>query len=104
MATSGSGAWTCPRVALRPSSERSLERDSPDARWAAAAPAYAQAIRAYTESLGQDPDSSATAATIRTNTDLVPRRAHELLTLLRLLAGVDSIDGQRVLDLGSGWG
>src|SRR4051794_25217059 len=84
--------------------EHELERADAEARWVATSSAYADAIRAYTSGLGQDPDSPATRSTIRTNTELVPRRASSLLTLLRELTGLESIEGQRVLDLGSGWG
>lgn len=74
------------------------------ASWDAVSPVYEAAIRRYAEEREQDPHSSATEATVRTNTELVPRRATDLLTILRALAGRQSIDGLRVLDLGSGWG
>ena len=74
------------------------------ASWDAVSHVYEAAIRRYAEEHEQDPHAEATEATVRTNTNLVPRRARDLLTILRDLAGLDSIEGLRVLDLGSGWG
>lgn len=72
--------------------------------WLAVSKTYEAAIRNYAASLGQDPNSPSLDTTIRTNTTLVPQRTGDLLEILRALAGVESLDGLRVLDLGCGWG
>lgn len=72
--------------------------------WRELAGAYEVAVRDYAASLGQDPRSDATESTVKTNTELVPRRAGDVMGLLREFAGIESIRGLRVLDLGCGWG
>jgi SAM-dependent methyltransferase len=53
---------------------------------------------------GRDIDDAATQATVRTNTVLVPARADLLLSVMKQLLGMDSLQNLRVLEVGSGYG
>jgi SAM-dependent methyltransferase len=74
-----------------------------DRTWAEAASVYQAAIRDYHARHGRDPDSAAVASTVRVNTDLVPPRGDRLLQLLNDMTGT-TMEGQRVLEVGSGFG
>jgi SAM-dependent methyltransferase len=76
----------------------------PPREWADAAPAFAEAVRRYQLSHGRRADDAAVVSTVRTNSELVPQRAQNLLTLLERLAGRASLKDQRVLELGCGFG
>jgi SAM-dependent methyltransferase len=53
---------------------------------------------------GESLDGAAGENTLETNSGYVERRATPLLETLRRVTGRDSIDGQRVIDLGCGFG
>jgi SAM-dependent methyltransferase len=72
--------------------------------WLELSDAYAAAVRDYHTSHGGDPGSPSVQSTIRTNTELVPRRAEKLLEMLDTLGGVPGIEDRRVLEVGSGFG
>ncbi len=72
--------------------------------WAEAVGAFDETLRRHLAGAGRDPGDAAAAGTIRTNTELVPKRAENITRLLRELAGVQSIEGRRVLELGCGFG
>lgn len=82
-----------------------MRASAPDPQpWLALSDTYAAAVRGYHVKHGGDPDSPAVQSTIRTNGELVPRRGEKLLELLNTLAGVETIENQHVLDVGSGFG
>jgi len=73
--------------------------------WAGdAAPAFADAVRAYYRAQGIDPETPAAVSTIATNTELVPGRVELLRRYLAVLGGVESLAGRKVLDAGAGFG
>jgi 2-polyprenyl-3-methyl-5-hydroxy-6-metoxy-1,4-benzoquinol methylase len=73
-------------------------------QWLERSQAFGDEIRRYHESIGNDPNLPAVASTIKTNTELVPRRGDELLNMLDRLAALKTLQGLRVLDLGCGFG
>jgi SAM-dependent methyltransferase len=74
------------------------------ATWETLSAGYAEAIRAYHRERGQDADSAAVQSTVRTNTELVPKRGDNLVRLLGELTSVHDLRGRRVLELGCGFG
>ncbi|MHB8656851.1 MAG: class I SAM-dependent methyltransferase [Solirubrobacteraceae bacterium] len=72
--------------------------------WAEASRPFADAIVAYYEGRGRAPSDPAVQSTITTNTEQVPGRARNLMTLLEELASVVGIEGKRVLEAGCGFG
>jgi SAM-dependent methyltransferase len=77
---------------------------APDSAWQKATSAFEDVLRRHFEALGRAQDDAASASTVRTNTELVPKRAGNLLALSRELLGIDSLAGLRVLELGCGFG
>jgi SAM-dependent methyltransferase len=73
-------------------------------RWREVAPAFVAAARSYYEANGLDPTSPEAACTLETNSALVPARVESMRRYLGELGGLDSLDGARVLDCGSGFG
>jgi ubiquinone/menaquinone biosynthesis C-methylase UbiE len=73
------------------------------ASWSALSATFAELVRAYHEHRAAG-TTAATDSTVRTNSELVPRRARALLDFLRDLGGVDDLAGLRVLEVGSGFG
>jgi SAM-dependent methyltransferase len=65
---------------------------------------YGAAIRRYHAQRGTDPHSPQIQTTIRINTELVPKRAQTLLDLVAEITTLRTIEGRRVLELGSGFG
>jgi 2-polyprenyl-3-methyl-5-hydroxy-6-metoxy-1,4-benzoquinol methylase len=72
--------------------------------WLERSAAFGEAIRGYHRSIGNDPQMPAVRSTVRTNTELVPKRGDGLLRLLRDLADLPDLRGCRVLDVGCGFG
>jgi SAM-dependent methyltransferase len=86
------------------SDERALP-SSAQVRWdRELGPAFVSRIRAYYTERGADPDSAASQTTLRTNSELVPSRAADVLAFMDTLAGVGRLDGRRVLEAGCGFG
>jgi len=71
--------------------------------WEAISEPFADAIRDYHVSRGKPRDTPSISATVRTNTELVPKRGDNLIRLLREMTGTDLVD-RRVLELGCGFG
>lgn len=65
---------------------------------------FATEVESYMRADGKEPSPAALAGTLRTNTELVPGRAKQLLRFLDELGGVGSIAGLSVLETGSGFG
>jgi SAM-dependent methyltransferase len=74
------------------------------AQWATLSEGFRAAVEAYFRRTGADPDSAPVQSTVKTNTDLVPRRAANILELLRSLGGREGIRGCRVVEAGCGFG
>lgn len=72
--------------------------------WATAERSFERVLRTYFAAQGASLEGSATLSTLRTNTELVPKRASNVRLLLRELAEVDSLTGLSVLELGCGFG
>lgn len=72
--------------------------------WLERSAVFGDAIRDYHRSIGNDPEMPAVQSTVRTNTELVPKRGDGLLQLLQELAGLSDLRGLRVLDVGCGFG
>lgn len=72
--------------------------------WAEASSGVAAALGAYFAEKGRDSESEAVRSTIRTNTELVPARAENLMLLLSELGGGATITGRRILEAGCGFG
>lgn len=73
-------------------------------QWAAASGPIRHEVESYFRARGREIDSPAVQSTIRTNTDLVPRRAEYLVNLARALTGLDALEGARVVEVGCGFG
>lgn len=74
------------------------------AAWDELVPVYRQAVRAYFEREGTDPDSPAAEATIKTNAELVPTRVDLLVRMLAANTPARDLSGKAVLDVGCGFG
>lgn len=72
--------------------------------WEEASRAFAEAVVAYHAERGRSQDDPGVVSTVRTNTELVPTRAENLLGLLRDVRRGDGLSGARVIDAGSGFG
>jgi SAM-dependent methyltransferase len=72
-------------------------------RWSEVSSVYAELVREYHARLGHDPSSPEVESTVRTNTELVPRRAENLLGALAAV-GRPGFEGRRVLEVGCGFG
>lgn len=73
-------------------------------RWEEISPVFADVLREYFEEQGRDPDSESSRSTIRTNTELVPRRAENVVAWLRDLGGLETLSGRCIVELGCGFG
>jgi len=73
------------------------------AAWEELSGVYTELVRDYHARLGHDPSSPEVERTVRTNTELVPRRADNLLRVLGD-AGGGGVEGRRVLEVGCGFG
>jgi ubiquinone/menaquinone biosynthesis C-methylase UbiE len=73
------------------------------ADWDSASRVFGDAIRAHHAARGRNASTPSVVATIRTNTELVPKRADNVVRLLTQMTGGD-LSGLRVLELGSGFG
>jgi ubiquinone/menaquinone biosynthesis C-methylase UbiE len=91
-----------------PSSAGSLRSDRDRMRitqtWDEISAHYVELLKDYFERRGMDPTSPATESTIRTNSELVPRRGDNILRWLAEQASLPDIRGLEVLELGSGFG
>jgi SAM-dependent methyltransferase len=76
---------------------------SPDA-WAQASEGFRIAVEQYFQKRGVDPAAANVQSTVRTNTDLVPRRAEIITQLLEALTPGTTLTDARVLEAGSGFG
>jgi SAM-dependent methyltransferase len=74
------------------------------AKWQDVCAAIEDSIAGYYAAQGREREDRAVATTVRTNTDLVPRRADDLLRMLGALTGRAAIGGLHVLDVGCGFG
>jgi SAM-dependent methyltransferase len=87
--------------ASAPNANAAVEPKRPS--WSALAPGFAGLVRRYYQH-----DTSASPAsvetTIRTNSDLIPRRAGTLLDFAREMGGLETLRGLRVLEVGAGFG
>src|SRR2546430_2642379 len=73
--------------------------------WAQIGALYGESARSYlVESQGLDGSSPSVQSTVRTNSELVPERARDLLALSARLADVQALEGLRILEVGSGFG
>jgi SAM-dependent methyltransferase len=72
--------------------------------WLERSAAFGEAIKDYHRGIGNDPEMPAVRSTVRTNTELVPKRGDGLLQLLKELADLPDLRGRRVLDVGCGFG
>jgi ubiquinone/menaquinone biosynthesis C-methylase UbiE len=61
-------------------------------------------VLSFYEQRGESLDGAAGVNTLETNSGYVERRADPLLETLRLVTGMDSIEGKRLIDLGCGFG
>jgi ubiquinone/menaquinone biosynthesis C-methylase UbiE len=61
-------------------------------------------VLSFYEERGESLDGAAGTNTLETNSGYVERRATPLLETLRRVTGRDSIEGQRVIDMGCGFG
>lgn len=66
--------------------------------------AYESSVLRYYEEQAIDADPTASETTIRTNTELVPHRADNLLRLVREVCGIEDLGGLRLLEAGAGFG
>lgn len=73
------------------------------ADWAAASAGFRDSVERYFADRGQDPAAAHVQSTVRTNTELVPRRGEILVELLEALGG-PALAGARVVEAGSGFG
>ena len=73
------------------------------AGWEDLSGVYTELVRGYHARLGHDPSSPDVERTVRTNTELVPARAENLLRVLDG-AGRSGVEGRRVLEVGCGFG
>jgi ubiquinone/menaquinone biosynthesis C-methylase UbiE len=80
-----------------------FSRAGPIDDWAQAGHTFGDAVREYHASRDRNTSHPSVVATVRTNTDLVPKRAENLLELLRQVGGGE-VSGRRVLELGCGFG
>jgi ubiquinone/menaquinone biosynthesis C-methylase UbiE len=69
-----------------------------------ASPISAETVAAYYAEHGTDPGSEEVKRTLATNTELVPARVETIVRYLSELQGVASLRGQRILDIGGGFG
>lgn len=67
-------------------------------------PAFVGRIRSYYVERGVDPDAATSQTTLRTNSELVPSRAADVLAYMDALAGLGGLEGRRVLEAGCGFG
>jgi SAM-dependent methyltransferase len=82
-----------------------LSESSPSTEaWTAAARGFGAAVEQYYTSRGADPSADNVKVTVRTNTELVPRRADVLASLLAALAPGATFEGSRILESGCGFG
>lgn len=72
--------------------------------WPRASRVYSSVLTRYFEEKGVDVSAPSTASTLHTNSDLVPRRAENLLRWLATIAGVATLEGLDVAEVGSGFG
>jgi ubiquinone/menaquinone biosynthesis C-methylase UbiE len=80
-----------------------IEEAKPLPTWQQVSKEYSRVIREYNENRGRDPLTPAVQSTIRTNSELVPKRGDQLLRLLNELTESD-IAGKQVLEVGCGFG
>jgi SAM-dependent methyltransferase len=74
------------------------------ADWQTVCAAIDDSIAGYYGAQGRGREDRAVATTVRTNTELVPRRADDLLRMLGGLTGRADLRGLHVLDVGCGFG
>jgi SAM-dependent methyltransferase len=74
------------------------------AQWNEASSGFRASVERYFTEHGHDPASERVRSTVSTNTELVPRRAENIVQLVRELAGVPSIADARIVEAGSGFG
>ena len=72
--------------------------------WERVAPFFAEEVERYCVAGSGGELTAAGASTVRTNSELVPKRAGVLLDWLHRLVGRDSLEGLRVLEMGCGFG
>lgn len=72
--------------------------------WTELSAAFSQAVADYHVTRGRAPEAAAVQSTVRTNSVLVPQRGDNLRMLVRSLTDLGSIAGQRVLEVGTGFG
>lgn len=72
--------------------------------WEDAARVFGDVVREYHAKRGRAPDDPSVQSTIRTNSELVPRRGDNLLAILEAWTDRGSLSGSRLLEVGSGFG
>jgi ubiquinone/menaquinone biosynthesis C-methylase UbiE len=79
--------------------------DAIEARWASASEPFGDAVRDYHAARGRSADSPAVVSTVKTNTELVPKRARIIIDTLAKVTGSDPRGAfPRVLEVGCGFG